>query len=239
MELATATRLVPPNKEWINRYFQGTDPIGVDTGRSKMCSVIWDEKNKAPICMVNFRKQHDHKYSFLQTMLMGLYYDTNNELRQKKGVPEVVESNIGTNYIDYKKGKGFERSIVMNSELPDIFRGGQRMWGLDNKSLRAVAVVSRMSEVFQMFWQNIYFEVLPIQLESFVPSETTKTESWAKENQASFDDALYGFVYAYICSMCFSHKTPKEKNAIKEETKDKKRFKFAYDDNYNSILVAK
>jgi hypothetical protein len=113
MHKASVVIFQKPEYGWKHRYWQGTDPIATETGRSKMASSIWDEYLKTVPAVVNFRKRHDHKYTFLQCLLLGLYYDTGSEY--KAGVKELVEANIGTNYIDYKDAKGFLNSLIFNS----------------------------------------------------------------------------------------------------------------------------
>ena len=84
-----------------------------------------EEVTQAPVCLLYHRKQHDHRASFLQCLLMGIYYDNSQE---KRGVPELIENNIGTNYKTYKEDKGFEHSIVYynqygcekNAQIPPL-----------------------------------------------------------------------------------------------------------------------
>ena len=61
-------------KGWRYRYFQGTDPIFSESGHSKMASAIWDSHHQTISAHVNFRVE-DYRYCYLQTLLLGLYYD--------------------------------------------------------------------------------------------------------------------------------------------------------------------
>ena len=210
MDRATSWRLLPPDRTWIRRYYSGIDPIAVETGHSMFSTTIWDKVNKAPVCIVNFRKQHDHKYCFLQSLLAEIYYDTNRAERNKEGVPSLIEANIGTNYTDYCERAGFFKHFVYNSELPERLRGGSRKIGVDNKGLRALYIIDKMRECVKTYYKNFYFEVIFKQLDTFVQKTTTKTETWeALDKIAYFDDVLFSLTFAYINSeYCHDHKVP-------------------------------
>jgi hypothetical protein len=160
-----------PEEGWENRYWQGTDPIATETGHSKFASAIWDEYAKTIPAVVNFRKQHDHKYTFLQSVLLGLYYNTAPGINL--GVKELVEANIGTNYTDYKELKGFFESLVFNSQLPSKVTGGTRLIGIDNKGNRANAIIDYMTELFRTYHDRIYIPIFFEQLSTFT-QDTTK-----------------------------------------------------------------
>lgn len=224
-----------PEQFWINRYWQGTDPVATETGHSKMASAIWDDHLKTCSALLNFRKSHDHKYVFLQTVLLGLYYDVQNQVKQ--GVDELVEANIGTNYCDYKESKGFLRSLIFNAQLPAKVQGGAREIGLDKKGLRADAVIEYMTEVFRSYHQNIYISVFFDQLSTFAYNMTAAgKETWGPLNKLlHYDDALDALTYAYIARLACSHKVTYRLN--NQMTKTKLRYKLVRDADWNQIRV--
>ncbi len=222
---ATAWRLLPPDRAWMDRYYTGVDPIAVETGHSMFSSAVWDKRNKAPVCLLNFRKQHDHKYCFLQSLLMNIYYDTNHRENNKQGSPELIEANIGTNYSDYCERAGYYKQFVTNSQLPEKLRGGSRRIGVDNKGLRALYIIDKMRECVKTYYKNIYFEVIFKQLDTFVQKQTAKTETWeALDKIAYFDDALFALTFAYInAEFCYDHKMPKK---IEESERQMNRVRY-------------
>jgi hypothetical protein len=232
----TACMIMPPDRDYRNRYYQGTDPIASPTGHSMMASCIWDRaaqtedgQTEAPVCYIYYRKQHDPKASYLQCLLMGLYYDTNHQAGQKQGVPELIENNIGISYYDYCSEKGFSRKIILNSEIAEIdLRGGGALWGLNTSgkgnNRRKIRVVYKLGELIKVFGQNIYFDTFWKELETYA-NVGKDGESWQPvDKKQYFDDSLDGTSFAKICSDSFPHlKTHKvEKQEIgKTERKTK------------------
>ena len=200
-----------PEDGWENRYYQGTDPIAVESGHSKFASAIWDEYEKTIPAIVNFRTQHDHKASFLQSVLLGLYYNTAPGINM--GVKELVEANIGTNYTDYKELKGFFESLVFNSQLPPKVTGGTRLIGIDNKGNRADAIIDFMTELIRTYHDRIYLAVVFEQLSTFIHDMTKSgKETWRAMNVSMhYTDVLYAITYAYICRKCHMHLHPTRK----------------------------
>jgi len=227
----TAYMVTRPDRDWTNRYFQGTDPIGNETGVSYMSSVIWDSHielpdgsvTEAPVCMVYHRKQYDPKSSYLQCVLMGLYYDTQE---QKKGVPELIENNIGTNYKEYKENKGFGLSVVLNSEISDReIRGGGAMWGINTSgrgmNRRKMKVVGKLRECVTAYWKNIYLAIIWRELETYVNVYKSE-ETWQPSDKKIYrDDGIDALSFSYICRMCYSYKKAYKKGSsdIKKKVK--------------------
>ena len=220
-KLATAIMFQRPAMGWKHRYWQGTDPIATETGHSKMASGVWDDYFKTISCLVNYRKQHDHKKSFLQCMLMGLYFDTSPV---KKGIKDLVENNIGTNYIDYKREKGFFDTCVFNAELPSRLVGGAREVGVDNKGNRAHAIIDNMTEMFRAFHSRFYIKIIFDQLSTFVNKITTGgKETWEAQNKLlHFDDVLYAITFAYICKLSHPQRNPTKE--VSEHTRTTIRY---------------
>jgi hypothetical protein len=244
----TTIMVLEPDRRWRDRYFQGTDPIANETGASYMASTIWDRQimikrdetsvvTQAPVCMVYNRKQHDPKSTFLQCMLMGIYYDTNVV---KYAVPELLENNIGTAYKEYREIKGFNKNLIYNSELPQEFRGGGASWGVNvtgKGSVRKRMVVSKMRELITSFAENIFFAIIFKELETYVNKQTDMGESWQPLDKRIYhDDALDGTTYAYIASLCYTHRTP---HLIEELGKTTSRIRYIQvrdaDGNLNRI----
>jgi hypothetical protein len=141
---------------------------------------------------------------------MEIYYDTNRAQNNKEGCPDLIEANIGTNYVDYCERAGFFKHFVYTSELPERLRGGARKIGVDNKGLRALYIIDKMRECVKTYYKNFYFEVIFKQLDTFVQKTTSKTETWeALDKIAYFDDVLFSLTYAYInAEYVHDHKVP-------------------------------
>jgi hypothetical protein len=142
---------------------------------------------------------------------MEIYYDTNRAQNNKEGCPDLIEANIGTNYVDYCERAGFFKHFVYTSELPERLRGGSRKIGVDNKGLRALYIIDKMRECVKTYYKNFYFEVIFKQLDTFVQKTTAKTETWeALDKIAYFDDVLFSLTFAYInAEYVHDHKVPK------------------------------
>lgn len=220
----SAMMMLRPDYSWVNRYFQGTDPIANETGISFMSSVIWDrcvqlgdKTTEAPVCLIYHRKPHDPKYTYLQCMLMGIFYDTNNPEGAKQGVPELIENNIGGNYKEYLEQKGYDRRIVYNSELPEPdMKGGGAMWGINTsgrgQNRRKMRVVGKMRDLAKMFGNNIHFDIFWKEMETYV-NHMKSEETWAPVDKRMYrDDCLDATSFAYICSLCFSHVSTRKKD---------------------------
>jgi hypothetical protein len=189
-----------PVKDWINRYYMGTDPIATETGLSNFASAIWDDEDKTVSCIVNFRKSQDHKSAFVQALLMSIYYDVNRELGQKIGVPELIENNIGTNYKDYKDLLDYGNNLVYNKELPPDLQGGGAYWGVNSKAKRKEIIVAHLSEMVTTYCANFDFDIIFKQLDTYVPTVREGGTTWQPVDRRLYrDDVLDAIAYAYIC----------------------------------------
>lgn len=217
MNRASATMFLQPNKKWVNRYYQGTDPIMSDNGYSNMASVIFDNYFKTAACVMDYR-DNDHKYTFLQTMLMGVYYNTSS---RDNAVPELVESNIGTAYVDYKEAKGFGKTLVYRTQLPDHMQGGGTLIGIDNRGNRNKFIINKMFEVLKAYGENMCIDTIFNQLKFFNCTITSSgSETWGTADPRKYhDDVLFGLVFSYICSLCFEHIEPREINSESDRYK--------------------
>lgn len=187
-----------PEKEWRGRYFAGTDPISSDNGYSNMSTAVFDKKLKTLSAIVNYRDEN-HKYTFLQCLLCRLYYGQHSEC------PELIESNIGTAYIDYIDYKGFYNELIYKTQLPDLLQGGQAMIGIDNRGIRNRNIINKLYEFILAYGDRIYFLPFFAQLRTFTCSVTDAgSETWGTVDKRRYhDDILFSVVYAYICSLCY------------------------------------
>src|SRR3990167_8341252 len=222
-----------PKKNWRKRYYQGTDPIASDTGLSNMASGIWDNYYKTVSCVVNFRATN-YKETFLQTMLLGMYYD----IERGYGVKELLETNIGLAYREYKENKGFFDSLVFNAELPQYLQTSSgNIVGIDNRGMRSKMIIDKMFEMIQAFGTKIYIEEFFIQLKTFVCTVNQKgNESWGPVDRRYYkDDVLFACVFSYICSLCYINEIPE-----KIDSEDKRtviRHELRRDANWNLTRV--
>lgn len=216
---ATTTIFMHPKERWIDRYFMGTDPIQNDNGYSKMASAIWDAQFNTLAAVTNYRVP-DHKETYLQCMLLGLYY----KAKPGESVPDLVESNLGNTYCDYKTYRGYGRDLVLRTELPSHLQGGQNEIGIDNRGKRNSFIINKMHELAEFYGENIYIEDFWGQLRYFVCKVTAAgNETWGtQDTKKYFDDVLFAAVFAYICSICYTHRPPK--NIDREQDMVKIRF---------------
>lgn len=231
----TVTIFHEPRK-WINRYYQGTDPIASDAGLSNMASSIWDKYYNTVSATVDFRSPN-YREVFLQCVLLGVYYDW----RKSVGVKELLESNIGKAYQQYKENKNKFTTLVLNSELPQAFQvhSGNQV-GIDNKGFRNKLIIDKVYELTKAFGGKIFMEVFFIQLKTFVAKVTDSgNETWGPADKKLYkDDVIFSIVYAYICSLCFPNEIPKEVDQT-VAVKYKVVSKLEYDKKYNLHRVYK
>lgn len=235
---ASVTIFLHPLEGWKNRYFQGTDPIDTDTGLSNFASAVWDKYYKTIVAVVDYRTRNV-KESFMQGMLLGLYYDTKIV---KRSISELVESNRGTSYTHYKENKAFSDEMVLNFQLPFYLQNNTTInegVGIDNKGLRNTVIINRMNEMLTTYGQKIYLPVVFEQLKTFVCNVSERgKEMWGPMNKKHFkDDVLFACTFAYICAeLCFPELIPED--VEKEAQKEKKvTYQTSYDANWNLVRV--
>lgn len=212
----SAIMYLPPYNNYVNRYYQGTDPIATETGTSNFGSAIWDEHEKTYACIINYRKSQDHKSAFLQSILMSLYYDPKQN-GFKTGVPELIENNIGTNYKDYKELLGYDKNMIYNKELPIEMQGGGALWGYNSKQKRKEIMVSNLSEVTLTYGENFNHEVIFKQLETYHPRPTSGGVTWEPVAKMYRDDVLDACAFAYIARKTHYHLMPVDMTDNKRE----------------------
>jgi len=224
----TVTIFEHPEQGWRYRYYQGTDPIFSESGHSKMASAIWDAHHQTVSAHVNFRVE-DYRYCYLQTLLLGLYYDEQYQYN-------LLEYNVGSGYIDYVENKNYFRSLVPGRMIAPHLRtqGGSKM-GISKRANTAKYIIHKLSELLESYGENVYCEDFWIQLKTFVRKRTkTGIESFKVENaKYYYDDVIDAVVYAYICAQSYAHHEPYK---IKEGRDKKVKYRYIRDKNYNLIL---
>src|SRR3972149_7470339 len=216
-----------PKREWINRYYQGTDPISSSTGLSKMASSIWDEYYHTISAITNIRKSNNPNYSLLQSMVVGIYYDVKKEL---------AERNIILPYQQFKEHNSFVDNMVINSELPDYLSSGELSEiGVDNKGDRNKTIIERMREMVRTYGDRIFIQLFWEQHRTFVGvNKKTGYVKWGTKDARIFnDDTLFATVYSYICASCFNSTLhPTNTTSIKDRNEEVE-YEFNYDSNWN------
>lgn len=225
-----------PKRNWRNRYYQGTDPISSDTGTSKFASAIWDAQYYAPVALVNYRESHNTKKSYLQSILLGMYYD----VERGTGVKDLLERNAGMAYKDYKDAKGFFHTLVFASELPDVMQsGGGDAIGIDNNNRINQLIIDRMTEVCNVYGDRIYIPTFWEQLKTFICKLTDSGRiTWTSIDKRYFcDDVLFAVTFSYICRLCYSNKIPYDINDENIAKGKETTFDYVYDNEGNLDLV--
>lgn len=205
---ASAIIFMHPKKNWRNRYYAGVDPIASDNGYSNMASAVIDVVYQTISAIINYRDAN-HKYTFLQTMLLSMYYHAGDKPGRIK---ELVEANIGTAYIDYVETKGYYDSLVWKTELEQPMQGGGHTIGIDNRAARTRFIINRIFEFIQAYGDRVCIDTFFIQLRTFQCTVTQSgQETWGTADKRKYhDDVLFAVVFAYICSLSYSHLTPRE-----------------------------
>lgn len=223
-------------KKWKNRYYQGTDPIASDAGQSNMASSIYDKVYNTISATVDFRSPN-YREVFLQVLLLGVYYDWQKSI----GVKELLETNIGKAYQQYKEMKGRYNTLVLNTELPDALQvhSGNQI-GIDNKGFRNKLIIDKLYEMIKAFGAKNYMERFFIQLKTFVAKITDSgNTTWGPADPKIYkDDTLFSGVYSYICAQCFPNEIPKEVE-VGETVKKKLISYLDYDKNFNVKRIYK
>lgn len=209
-----------PELNWRNRYYVGTDPISQDNGYSNMASAVFDAKNNTIAAVVNYR-DNDHKATFLQNYLLGMYYGLNG-----KSCPVVVEANIGTNYVNYLEGKGQYDCVVGAKEVPPALQGGQNNFGIDNRGRRNSVIIGRMLDLIQSYGDRIYIPDIWRQLRTFTCTFTDSgKETWGTSDYRKYhDDVLFACAFSYICMESFDYLKPYDANTQDGGYRTKSRY---------------
>jgi hypothetical protein len=219
-----------PDNGYIHRYFQGTDPIQSQTGKSKMSSAIWDAaavervvegvKYHVPTvaCIVNYRPEDDLNEAFLQCVLMGMYYKNHG---QRKCM-ELVEYDQGHNYIEFQKAPFImtQESLLLRAMLLPAYNGSNH--GLMNGSVKGAIGLSMkkgtktrayqdLAELIMDYGSNIYFIEFWNQLMNVQTEEKEDgTVSWGtKDFKIYNDDLVDAILFCYLAWKSINEKPKK------------------------------
>jgi hypothetical protein len=214
-----------PQPGWKNRYYKGTDPIQGISGHSKMASAIFDaHKNSIPALM-NWRIE-DYKQCYLQSACLGIYYD--HEIK------ELIESNVGSEYISYLESIGLYNTMIASLQLPEYLRlrAADTAIGINKRSANTEFIMNKMAELFISFADNIEIEEFFLQLKTFSKKITKTGFKWEPNSRYDFDDALDAACYAYIARLCYTYLQAMGHDEVQ---KRKVVSRIGYDENWNLV----
>jgi hypothetical protein len=236
----TACMWMHPVYGWIDRYFQGVDPINSETGHSYFSASIWDKLCKTVSCCI-FYREPDYEMCYLQGILMGMYYDTTKNV----GVPDLVENNIGDQYIKMRESLKLDSVIVATAQLDPALQGGSaKWWGISKKSNTAGGIVFQLQALLDKYAKNILMLRFWVGLKKFVEKDMTRSNMatrdtrWGPANKkVDRDDDIDSITYAWICSSSFDHLTPKNINIQEAAPEMKKKVSIVADitNGFNGI----
>jgi hypothetical protein len=213
----------PPGDVWINRWYQGTDPINSETGHSKMASAIWDSYDNT-VASVVFHRDRNFKQTYLQVLLQSLYYDQ----EKRGGVRELIENNIGDMHLDFQEQLGFKHKFTAQAALPLFLQTQGKWFGISNKTNTAPRIINKAEEMLEAFGDQIdipwFWEQLKTFVEKDLKSSTShrQTRYQAADLRYDYDDCIFAIVFAYINSLCYNKYEPEN---IKEGTGEKQTFR--------------
>ena len=225
-----------PHNNWLDRNFQGTDPIQAATGRSMFASVIWDSVgfffdgrkgeccgvtyphfHPAMACVLNGRT-HDPKEMFTQSILMGMYYRNHGQ----RACKELVEWNQGQHYIEYKQFDWIDqtRSLVGRMELPPGYLSRRlndssgaahiNQYGFVTDARTKGRMLTDLEDLVYNHGHNIRFLDFWQQLAECELEEKDGKKTWGTKDSDQFnDDIVVASVLAKICRDCFADRKPR------------------------------
>jgi hypothetical protein len=204
-----------PESGWVDRYYKGTDPIATDNGYSNMSSAIFDARRNTIAAVVNYRAD-DHKDTFLQNMLLGVYYGRKGQMCKT-----LIEANIGTSYADYIEAKGFYDAVIRKNEVIPILQGGQNTFGVHNSNQRNQIIINKGYELVYSFGDRIFIPDLWRQLRTFIctTSDSGKQVWGTSDTRKYHDDVFFSCTFAYICRESFAHLNARDISTTSEGVK--------------------
>ena len=137
--------------------------------------------------------------------------------------------------MDYKNDKGQFRSLVYDSELPMSMQSSfGNKHGYDNRSGRTRLLVNKLFELANTFGKNIYIETFWKQMQTFTCKiSESGNEKWESIDKKHYkDDVVFSSVFAYLCSICFERRTPRQ-IGIGEKAVYKTKYELVRDSNLN------
>jgi hypothetical protein len=204
---APITMIDEPDANWINRWYQGTDPINSQSGFSYLSSGMWDAHKNSVSCLLNARSK-DYRNEYLQAYLMNIYFGR---------PPHLIEINVGREMANLIEMWGGMKSLLAQSMLPQSLQvNSAENIGIKKVSSNTPFIHNRLVEMLESYKDNIDVDVFFHQLKYFVKKEPTKASG---KTDVSFrtadyryhrDDAIYGVLYAYICAEAHRHREARE-----------------------------
>ena len=236
LQLASTVIFMEPDRSWINRYYKGTDPTQEDTGTSDFASAVWDAEINTVSAITKVRTGN-RKEDFLQSLLLNIYYSPHGE-----GIPELVESNVGRNYMDYMDLLGFSECIIPNTMLPHYLatKTGNKD-GISKKGKNGVYIISAMRMTMIEYGWRIFIPEYWVQAKTFVKKITQHgNATWGPSNKRYYkDDVMDGITYSKMAADAYIDEKPQNtrdpeviaRNAVRM----KKKRGFVYDKNFNLV----
>ncbi len=226
-ETAPAMMLFDRKPNFANRYFQGTDPIQNDGGFSRFSSVIRDRAAHRSVldgqsittpcpavCVLNHRSAFPEEV-FAQCVLMGMYYANHGQ----HACMELVEINAGKAYVDFKSGPDFDlsSSLVLRAALPQVYRGGNHVYGIDLKggrNSRKEYLYYDITKLLREEGHNLWYYSIWSQVQNIaVSSKPDGSVQWGTVSKNTVnDDMVYGLAYAEVCDRSMFDREVKEIN---------------------------
>jgi hypothetical protein len=210
---------------WSDRYYAGTDPIFTATGTSKMSTAVWDKYLGDVAGYVNHRIE-DYRYTYLQCFLLKIYYS--NRVRGFKidMIKDLIEFNVGGEYINYNKNKGYMASLTRNAKLPDILQiGSVEEVGINKKAQNAKYIVQRVENIALTKLGKLSDRLFYVQLSTFVRKATATTVRWEPNNtDYNQDDHIDAVNYAKInADECYANRIPQRIAEAEKLKKNRRR----------------
>jgi len=231
---ACVTIIRPPDRTWKNRYWQGTDPIYTASGISNMGAAVFDGLLKEISAYIDMRYE-DYRFCYLQAILMKLFYGR-TEGGVQVPIKDLVESNVGGEYINYNKDKGFHKSLTKQEKIDVTLHGGGNEIGIRKMPGRSgKALITKLEEMLVVCCDTINCDRFFEQVKTYVRKVTKAgNETYEPQNKRHHkDDVLDAGLYSYINYKAHERYIPEK---IGESKTQRFRKKYSYDANHNLII---
>lgn len=229
---AAVTIVEEPSYGWVDRYYSGKDPIYTASGLSNMGGAVWDDLTKSIPAYFDGRYS-DYTFCYLQCLLLNVYYSRPENGRQR-GLPQLIETNVGGEYYNFCKKEGFRNTVVPHARVPKILQVGGEIWGINKRSANTKYIMQKLEEMLNLYQESIYSPLFWQQLKTFVRKDTTKQFTYEPQNRLyDKDDHLDACVYAYICRLCYPRQEP---TPVEEVVSTQTKFRYVMGKNHTLEL---
>lgn len=231
---ACITIIIKPELDWEDRYYKGTDPIYTATGTSNFGTSVWDDYEKDFAAYMDY-KYEDYRYCYMQSLLLNLFYSPFKG-GSCTGIPELVESNVGGEYITYCKERYYRKILIRKEKLPEVLQVGGDEYGIKKLS-NAPFILNQLEQLFVLHIDTIMCDRLFEQTKTYVRKVTKSNKNFTYEpsnKKYHKDDLLDACDYAWIAKQCFPKKVARH---IRAEASTKTAWRLKLDSNYNQTLV--